>query len=216
MRQRTFIIASVLTFASGLAYAQDKAPAAAAAKPADAKPAAPAKKEKEMSPAAEIKLAESAGPADIAKDAMIMHMDADGKNAKTLREGKNGWMCMAKPEVMCLDKTWQAWADSWLNHKPVTVTSVGVAYMLRGDQGASNTDPYAMEKTADNNWIVSPPHIMVLSPDTKLIDSLPTDPNTGGPWVMWKGTPYAHIMVPTTAMPKVKAAAPAKAPAPAK
>jgi len=22
----------------------------------------------------------------------------------------------------------------------------------------------------------------------------------GGPWVMWKGTPYAHIMVPTTSM----------------
>ena len=23
------------------------------------------------------------------------------------------------------------------------------------------------------------------------------DPENGGPYVMWKGTPYAHIMVPT-------------------
>jgi hypothetical protein len=29
-----------------------------------------------------------------------------------------------------------------------------------------------------------------------MLASLPTDPNNGGPWVMWKGTKYAHIMVP--------------------
>ena len=31
---------------------------------------------------------------------------------------------------------------------------------------------------------------------------LPTDPHSGGPWVMWRGTPYAHLMVPTAAMAK--------------
>ena len=25
---------------------------------------------------------------------------------------------------------------------------------------------------------------------------LPTHPKQGGPWVMWRDTPYAHIMVP--------------------
>lgn len=43
---------------------------------------------------------------------------------------------------------------------------------------------------------------MILTPDAALLDTLPTDPNAGGPWVMWKGTKYAHIMVPTAAMPK--------------
>ena len=33
-------------------------------------------------------------------------------------------------------------------------------------------------------------------------DALPTDPPNGGPWVMWKSTKYAHVMVPTTSMPK--------------
>jgi hypothetical protein len=41
----------------------------------------------------------------------------------------------------------------------------------------------------------------VLTSDPKLLESLPTDPYSGGPWVMWKGTPYAHIMVPTAPMP---------------
>src|SRR5262245_12579568 len=34
------------------------------------------------------------------------------------------------------------------------------------------------------------------------LDLYPTDPKTGGPWVMWKGTRYAHVMVPVAAMPK--------------
>jgi hypothetical protein len=37
---------------------------------------------------------------------------------------------------------------------------------------------------------------MLLLPDPALLDSYPTDPKNGGPYVMWKGTPYAHLMVP--------------------
>jgi hypothetical protein len=40
---------------------------------------------------------------------------------------------------------------------------------------------------------------MVLFPDPKILDSYPTDPKMGGPSVMWKGTPYAHLMVPVSA-----------------
>jgi hypothetical protein len=40
---------------------------------------------------------------------------------------------------------------------------------------------------------------MVLYQDLKMLDSFPTDPMNGGPWVMWKGTPYAHLMVPVSA-----------------
>lgn len=52
---------------------------------------------------------------------------------------------------------------------------------------------------------------MMLTPDAAQLDALPTDPNNGGPWVMWKGTKYAHIMVPTAPMPKtspIKSSAP--------
>jgi hypothetical protein len=124
---------------------------------------------------------------------------------KELRKGTNGWMCMLDlvGDSMCLDKEWQAWGDAWMNKKePAKPKSVGVAYMLKGDKGASNTDPYATKPTADNHWVVSGPHVMILPTDTAQLDAYPTDWKQGGPWVMWKGTPYAHIMVPLTAAPK--------------
>jgi len=71
--------------------------------------------------------------------------------------------------------------------------------MLKGDNGASNTDPYATAGTANNEWVVSPAHVMLVLPEAKMLDAYPTDPKNGGPWVMWKGTPYAHIMVPVSA-----------------
>lgn len=148
--------------------------------------------------------ATSAGPRDIARNAAVMGMGADGK-MKELRAGTNGWMCMLDlvGDSMCLDKQWQAWGDAWMNKKdPPKPTTVGVAYMLKGDKGASNTDPYATKPTADNQWVVSGPHIMLLPTDASQLDAYPTDWTKGGPWVMWKGTPYAHVMVPTTAMAK--------------
>ena len=161
---------------------------------------APAKK---MTNAQKIRLALSAGPADITKDAAVVEMAADGKMTE-LRKGTNGWMCMPEPEAMCLDKEWQNWASAYMSKKDPQIKSIGIGYMLRGDHGASNTDPFAAGKTATNNWVVSPPHIMVLTPDGKQLDALPTDWKNGGPWVMWKGTKYAHIMVPTTTMATAK------------
>ena len=156
--------------------------------------------------------ATSAAPLDIGRNAAVMGMGADGK-MKELRSGTNGWMCMLDlvGDSMCLDKEWQAWGDAWMNKKdPPKPKSVGVAYMLNGDKGASNIDPYAKKPTADNQWVVSGPHIMILPTDVSQLDAYPTDWTKGGPWVMWKGTPYAHIMVPTTSMPKSASKAPAE------
>jgi len=153
---------------------------------------------------AAISRATSAAPPDIGRHAAVMSMGADGK-MKELRPGTNGWMCMLDlvGDSMCLDKTWQAWGDAWMNKKdPPKPQAVGVAYMLNGDKGASNTDPYATKRTADNQWVVSGPHIMILPTEASQLESYPTDWTKGGPWVMWKGTPYAHIMVPTKAMSK--------------
>lgn len=157
------------------------------------------------SDAALIARAMSAGPVAIAKEAAIMAVTDDGK-MREVRAGKNGWMCMvdATGSPMCLDQQWQAWADAWVGKKEPQIKGIGMAYMLKGDTGASNTDPYATKPTADNHWVVSGPHVMILTPDLAQLDALPTDPWNGGPWVMWKGTKYAHIMMPTAPMPKPK------------
>jgi hypothetical protein len=116
-----------------------------------------------------------------------------------LKEGDNGWVCFPTPPnfekaPMCLDEPWLAWAEGWQNKQPVNVDRVGIAYMLAGDSGASNSDPYAVEPTDD--WVVTGPHLMVIVPNNAGLDGVTTDPEAGGPWVMWAGTPYAHLMVP--------------------
>src|SRR5262245_2252096 len=118
------------------------------------KPAAPATPAA-MSEAAKIKFATSVAPDDVSKGAAVMDMDEKG-GMKQLRPGTNGWMCMIIPvgseaDAMCMDKAWSGWADAYMSKKtPPAPKTVGVAYMLRGDHGASNTDPFATGPTATN------------------------------------------------------------------
>ena len=174
---------------------------------------------------AKIRQAMRAAPPDIAKNATIMDWpEKEGGQMKQLRAGTNGWMCMPSShsqfgaasveDPMCLDKVFSEWADAWMNKKDPKVANTGIGYMLRGDKGGSNTDPYATGPTATNEWVVSPPHIMVVVPNPSQLDAYSADPHNGGPWVMWKGTKYAHLMVPVAAMPKSGgAAAASKTPA---
>ena len=118
-----------------------------------------------------------------------------------LREGSNGYTCFPTPPMltgtapMCMDGEWMKWADAWSNKKEYEATTLGISYMLAGDEGASNIDPYAEGPTEDNEWIKEGAHLMIVAPP-ELLEAFPTDPNSGGPYVMWKGTPYAHLMVP--------------------
>ena len=68
--------------------------------------------------------------------------------------------------------------------------------MLQGGSDASNTDPFATEPAAGEEWMTSPPHIMILMPGDLDQTVFSTDPHSGGPWIMWAGTPYEHIMMP--------------------
>lgn len=146
----------------------------------------------------------AAAPSTISSKATILDWPAkEGDQPPVLRAGTNGWTCLpdtpetAGNDPMCLDGPWTKWLEAYLSKKPVTITTVGVSYMLAPGGGeASNTDPYAMKMTPDNHWGHHAPHVMIAVPDLKSLDGLPTDPKNGGPYVMWKGTPYAHIMAP--------------------
>lgn len=144
-----------------------------------------------------IKEALMAAPPSLAAVATVQDWEGN-----VLREGKGGFVCLPRTpgskvvDAMCLDEPWLAWANAWVNKKPVKVDRVGMAYMLAEDGGASNIDPYAEGPTADNQWVVEGKHLMIIVPDPVSLNGLSTDPNSGGPYVMWKGTPYAHIMAP--------------------
>ena len=142
------------------------------------------------------KQALSAAPEAVAKDAAVMRMDADG-TMRTLRKGTNGFTCMVMgTDKMCNDANSMEFIHAMMKHAPPP-DKVGVSYMLAGDEGASNTDPYATGKTADNHWIVTGPHIMVFGPPSKALGyTTEKDPDPTKPYMMWAGTPYAHAMIP--------------------
>jgi hypothetical protein len=150
------------------------------------------------SDAAYIAKALSAAPPGVAKGAGVARIDKDGK-MQTLRESKNGFTCLVMAgNIMCADANSMAFFDAAMK-KQAPPTKLGLAYMLRGDQGASNTDPSAPKKTADNHWVVTGPHLMIVGAGVKdlgLPDSAEADPSK--PYLMWPNTPYAHAMIPVS------------------
>jgi hypothetical protein len=145
----------------------------------------------------------SAAPPQIAATATVKDMEGH-----VLREGSGSYTCFPAPHgiagPMCMDGPWLAWMDAWMNGKPTHTTEIGVAYMLAGDSpdgGASNIDPAATSPTMDNEWVVEGPHVMIIVPDPAILAGLPTTMEADGPYVMWSGTPYAHIMAPTDRRP---------------
>jgi hypothetical protein len=148
----------------------------------------------------------SAAPAAISGQATVLDWPSkEGEAPAVLRTGNNGWTCWPDmPDTegndpACLDKPWMDWADAYMAHRPPATGSVGIGYMLAPGGGwGSNTDPYAMKASPDNQWHMAPPHVMILVPDLKSLQGISTDPRNGGPYVMYPGTPYAHIMAPIT------------------
>jgi len=157
-----------------------------------------APKKAELSDAQYTAKALSAAPKGVAKDAGVARFDKDGK-MQTLRESKNGFTCAVMAgNTMCADANSMAFFDAYMKHENPP-DKLGLTYMLGGDNGASNTDPYASKKTADNHWVVTGPHIMIVGPGSKslgLPESADADPTK--PSIMWAGTPYEHAMIPVS------------------
>ncbi|MBI2819326.1 MAG: hypothetical protein HYX73_05035 [Acidobacteria bacterium] len=79
--------------------------------------------------------------------------------------------------------------------KTPNLTGLGIGYMLAGGVAADNDDPFATKRKPGKQWLMEPPHLMVFG--AKIEPSVHSNvPNTTRPWVMWKGTPYEHVMVP--------------------
>ncbi len=162
------------------------------------------KSEKEVAahPTDPVESAMAAAPAAIAKDAKIISMNPDG-TMRVLRDGANGWTCMpnnpATPgtDPMCMDANAMKWAEAWIGHKPPPADNVGLMYMLAGGSDASNTDPWGQKPKEGGKWVETGPHVMIVGSESlnKLYPSS-DNPDTTKPYVMFGGTPYAHVMMP--------------------
>ena len=119
---------------------------------------------------------------------------------EVLKEGSNGWTCYPGSKVigpMCNQPQWDALLAALMKKAPFDAEEFSVSYMLAGEGealGTSNKDPFATGPTDDNDWVKEGPHLMITVPDPAMLEGLSTDPSDPV-YVMWKGTPYAHIMV---------------------
>lgn len=141
--------------------------------------------------------AKSAAPAHISNDATII---VDGE---VVQEGSNGWTCL--PETMpgdkapmCNDEVWMELLSAVGSQGDFSTDRIGISYMLQGEpegSGVSNSDPYHPNHAEAEDYVRTGPHLMIVAP-REMLEGITDDPGEGGPFVMWKDTPYAHIMVP--------------------
>ncbi len=146
---------------------------------------------------AKIRRALSAGPPSISEGARVVDMAETGKMVE-LRGGKNGFTCFAgHPGVVgddpgCADPAGLQWILDWAAHKQKpTNTQPGIIFMLAGGTDWSATDPWATSGTPQK-W---PPGWLIAWPFNPKATGLTDKPNSTGPWIMWAGTPYAHLML---------------------
>ena len=146
---------------------------------------------------AKIARAMSAGPVEVANGARIVDTDTQGKTI-VLREGNNGFTCMpgnpkgvAEPR-MCVDGPAMQWYDDAKAHKPKPTNTVpGVTYMLAGATQRSDSDPHDTTSMP----IEIGPHWMIMWPFDAKTTGLPTAHKSTGAYIMWAGSPYAHLHI---------------------
>ncbi len=152
--------------------------------------------------AALIASALDAAPPAISKDAEVVVLRSDGA-MRVVRRGSNGFTCTPDdpstpgPDPMCADANAMEWMMALNGHKPPPQGKAGLVYMLKGGVDASNTDPYALAPTNPADWVRTGPHVMVVG-DPAILKGYPSGPKpeTSMPYVMYGGTPYAHLMAP--------------------
>jgi hypothetical protein len=139
----------------------------------------------------------SAGPADVATTARIVDTDAQGEIV-VLREGNNGFTCMpgylklVGDPPMCVDAASMQWFDDAKAHKPKPTNTVpGITYMLAGATQRSDSDP----NDTTSMPIEVGPHWMIMWPFDPKTTGLPTTHKPTGAYIMWAGSPYAHMHI---------------------
>lgn len=173
------------------------APAAALAVAIGVPSATVAQQSDQMSDSDYIAKVMTGAPASVVHSATIFRITKSGK--RTLQYGTDGFTCgLTTKGPVCADEGALQWMRAIANHgTPPTVA--GFAYMLGGDSGSSNTDPDADGPTPANHWMKTGPNVMIFGPTVKQM-GYPTEPDSdpSRPYVMWAGTPYAHLMIPVS------------------
>jgi hypothetical protein len=84
---------------------------------------------------------------------------------------------------------------------PPAMTGPGLAYMAQGGthyedaQGNVLMEHELTKHAAGSRRVQEPPHWMIIWPYDPATSGLPTKENGAGTYIMFAGTPWAHLMV---------------------
>lgn len=160
-----------------------------------------------MSHAQVVAAASAGGPASVSQNAAIAWIDSSGA-VHEMRPGTNGFTCvLVVPDPVggpvCGDQVAAGWLLAFLTHQPQppAATRPGIAYMARGGshyedaQGNILTEHDLSPHAAGARRVTEGPHWMLIWPMDPAVSGLPTRENGTGSYIMFAGTPWAHVMV---------------------
>jgi len=174
-------LVATLFISSNLVYAQSQYPTA----------------EVPTSEPAYLAKVKTAAPEPIVSKATIIMMQ-EGK-PRELQAGSNGFTCLISPDgtPLCADQNALELMKS-IRERTEPPDKIGFIYMLAGDTGTTNHHPH--QKETRQHWVQTGPHVMVVGPRVREMGGYSrtvdvADPSQ--PYVMFPGTPYEHLMLPT-------------------
>jgi len=139
----------------------------------------------------------TAAPTEIVSKASITMMQQG--TPRELQAGSNGFTCLVNADgtPLCADANALEWMKS-IGARTAPPDKIGFIYMLAGDTGTTNHDPH--QRDTHLHWVQTGPHVMIVGPRVKEMMGYPrnldvADPSQ--PYVMYPGTPYEHLMLPT-------------------
>jgi hypothetical protein len=155
---------------------------------------------KSLSEGEQVKLALSGAPPHLVKEVGVMIYGADGKLTES-KKSTNGFTCiptvmnLPDPDPMCMDAAVQQWMNDLIDGAPKPTNTVpGIAYMARGGSHFEKEGKVVMGGDGAKT-VKEPPHWMLMWPFDAEATKLPTAPNVSGVYIMFEGTPYAHLMI---------------------
>ena len=145
--------------------------------------------------------AEAGAPAAISGKAAIVRIDAAKKTTTQVRAGTNGFTCSVIPDEskapFCGDANAWAWfAAAFTGQAKPPNTAPGISYMAQGGiHYETATGDIVMAPGAGTKNVAEPPHWMLMWAFDPAASGLPTKPNASGVYIMFAGTPFAHLMI---------------------
>jgi hypothetical protein len=154
-----------------------------------------------------IAAASRGAPESISRNAAIAWIDSSG-TLHAIRPGTNGFTCViVRPDPfagpICGDQNAAAWLLAMLRGaaQPPAMSGPGIAYMAAGGshyedaQGNVLMEHDLTPHAAGSRRVTEQPHWMLLWPLDPAKSGFPTKENGTGSYVMFAGTPWAHLMV---------------------